>query len=118
MPQVWYTLCEIKRDYAIASLNDVIDAAKQAGVSARKGGAKVSRPQLLKMHPYLMKKRRKKELDVSSAKKDLRVVYDSSEERYTDYLGERASAEDLFWLLNPKLEYREDDDEENTDTGK
>jgi hypothetical protein len=116
MPQTWYTLCEIKRDYEIASLNDVIDCAKAAGVPARRGAAKVSRSQLMKMHPHLSTKRRKANLHKSAAEKGSRLVYDSSDGYVTDR--PQLSGEDLFWLLNPKLEDDEDEDEEgNGKTG-
>jgi hypothetical protein len=66
---------------------------------------------MIKMHPHLMKTKGSTQLRKSSAQKDRRMVYDSSEDQ-TDYLGERISAEELVWLLNPKLEYHEDGEDE------
>jgi hypothetical protein len=106
MPRESYTLCEIKRLYEIASLNDVLECAKKAGVSARRGAAKVSRSQLKKMHPYLMEKRRERQRRESNAKKDRRLVYESSD-MHAGFADEadrmKFSGEELFRHLLPLL---------------
>ncbi len=37
LPREWYTLCEINKLYEIKSLNEVIECAKKAKVSAPQG---------------------------------------------------------------------------------
>ena len=113
MPHEWYTLCEIKRNYEIASLNDVIECAKKANVSARRGAAKVSRSQLKKMHPYLMQKAAFRRVRESSAKKNRRLVYESSD-THSGFMDEadrlKFSGEELFRHLYPHLGEVDDDE--------
>lgn len=122
MPQGWYTISQIARRYGLET-RQVREVAKRLGVRAASNrGALVPPSQRKKMYPELMRLKKQMRLEKqralreSSAPKDSRVVYESSD-GHSGFLEEadcmQFSGEELLRHLHPNVtEYVADVEDE------
>jgi hypothetical protein len=105
MPQGWYTISQIAGRYGLKT-RQVQEVAKKLGIRAFNRGALVPPSQQKKMHPELMRLKKQKAVRESSAAKDSRLVYESSDE-HSGFLEEadrmQFSGEELLRHLYPSI---------------
>ncbi|OBB90711.1 formate dehydrogenase [Mycobacterium sp. 852002-40037_SCH5390672] len=105
MPQGWYTISQIAWRYGLKT-RQVREVAKNLGIMAFNRGALVPPSQRKKMRPELMRLKKQKAVRESSAAKDIRLVYESSD-AHSGFLEEadlmQFSGEELLRHLHPSV---------------
>ncbi|WP_231122567.1 formate dehydrogenase [Mycobacterium colombiense] len=103
MPRGWYTISQIAWRYRLKTWQ-VCEVADKLGMRAISRGALVPPSQRKKMHPELMRLKKRKTVREPRAAKDTRLVYESSAAR-SDFLKEahrmQFSGTELLRHLHP-----------------
>lgn len=105
MPRGWYTMSQIAWRYRLKTWQ-VREVADELGMRAVNRGALVPPSQRKKMHPELMRLKRRKAVREPRAPRSTRLVYESSAAQ-PDFLGEADrlpfSGEELLRHLHPRI---------------
>lgn len=105
MPQGWYTISQIAWRYRLKTCQ-VWEVADKLGMRAFNRGALVPPSQRKKMHPELMRLKKRRALREPRAPKTTRLVHESSAAQ-SDFLGEaermQFSGEELLRHLHPSI---------------
>ncbi|TAM71601.1 MAG: formate dehydrogenase [Mycobacterium sp.] len=103
MPRGWYTISQIAWRYRLKT-SQVREVADKLGMRAFNRGALVPPAQRKKMHPELMRLKKRKAVREPRAAQDTRLVYESSAAQ-SDFLEEadrmQFSGEELLRHLRP-----------------
>lgn len=105
MPRGWYTISQIALRYRLKTWQ-VAEVADKLGMRASNRGALVPPSLRKKMHPELMRLKKRKAVREPRAPKDTRRVYEPSAAR-SDFLGDadrmQFSGEELLRHLHPRI---------------
>ncbi|WP_406814303.1 formate dehydrogenase [Mycobacterium sp. M23085] len=105
MPRGWYTISQIAWRYRLKTYQ-VCEVADNLGIRAVNRGALVPPSQRKKMHPELMRLKKRRAVREPRAPKDTRLVYEPSAAQ-SDFLGEaerlQFSGEELLRHLRPSI---------------